>query len=390
MSQFSVKKPLTIFVAVVAVIVLGVVAFLNMTPDLLPNMDFPYVMIMTTYPGASPEKVESEVTKPLEQSMSTLEHIKEVTSTSGENYSMVLLEFEESVNLDTVGVDIQQNISALQGLWSDMVQAPYVLKINPSLLPVEVAAVSMDGMDTVQLTQLLEDSLMNKLEGIAGVARVSTSGAVTQQIHLVLDQEKLDSLNKTIAQQINKKMDDALSELKDAKYDLEIAKKQLDAGKTQLDKGKQELTEQTSAGVAEVNYQLSQLISARSQMESLLQVLKPIRSGINTLAGQVKDTQDTIDTLKQLRAKQQEIQTRQAQMDEKIAQIQNSGKSQQEMEAELAALKSSGEYIQLEADKAALEAQMNANNVTAQTIDARIALLEGALSNLNQQIAQLE
>ena len=85
MSQFSVKKPLTVFVAVIAVIVLGVVAYLNMTPDLLPNMDFPYIMIMTTYPGASPEKVEAEVTKPLEQSMSTLEHIKEVTSTSAEN-----------------------------------------------------------------------------------------------------------------------------------------------------------------------------------------------------------------------------------------------------------------------------------------------------------------
>ena len=99
MSKFSVKKPLTIFVAVIAILVLGVVSYLKMTPDLLPNMDFPYVMIMTTYPGASPEKVEAEVTKPLEQTMSTLEHIKEVTSTSSENYSMVVLEFEESVNL---------------------------------------------------------------------------------------------------------------------------------------------------------------------------------------------------------------------------------------------------------------------------------------------------
>ena len=82
MSKFSVKKPFTVFVAVIAVLVLGVVSYLNMTPDLLPNMDFPYVIIMTTYPGASPEKVEAEVTRPLEQSMSTLEHIVEVSSTS--------------------------------------------------------------------------------------------------------------------------------------------------------------------------------------------------------------------------------------------------------------------------------------------------------------------
>ena len=389
MSQFSVKKPLTVFVAVIAVIVLGVVAYLNMTPDLLPNMDFPYIMIMTTYPGASPEKVEAEVTKPLEQSMSTLEHIKEVTSTSGENYSMVMLEFEESVNLDTIGVDIQQSITALQGSWSEMVQAPYVLKINPSMLPVEVAAVSMEGMDTVQLTQLLEDGLMNKLEGIAGVARISTSGTVVQQVHLVLDQQKLDSLNETLTQQINKKMDEALSELTEAKNELETAQKQLDKGKTQLDKGKQELTEQTSSGVAEVNYQLTQLINARAQMDTLLKVLEPIKSALATLTEQRQQTEKQVETLKQLRTQLQEIETRQREMDAKIAEIQQSGKPQEELDAELAALKASAEYIQLEADKVSLEAQLNANHVTAQTIDARITLLEGTLTSLDEQMQQL-
>ena len=390
MSQFSVKKPLTVFVAVIAVIVLGVVSFMNMTPDLLPNMDFPYIMIMTTYPGASPEKVEAEVTKPLEQSMSTLEHIKEVTSTSAENYSMVMLEFEESVDLDTIGVDIQQSISALQGGWSEMVQAPYVLKINPSLLPVMVAAVSMDGKDTVQLTQLLDDGLMNKLEGITGVARVSTSGTVVQQIHLVLDQTKLDALNKTLAEQINGKMDEALTEIKDAKYDLEIAQKQLNSGKAQLDKGKQELTEQTSSGAAEVNYQLSQLINSRAQINTLLQVLKPIQSGLDNLGGQLEQTQKRIDTLKKLRTQLQELDERQGAMDEKLAQIQNSGKPQEEIDAELAALKASAEYVQLEADKATLEAQLNANGVTALTIDAQIALLEGTANSLNERVEELK
>ena len=205
MSKFSVKKPLTVFVAVIAI--LGVVAYLKMTPDLLPNMDFPYVMIMTTYPGASPEKVEAEVTKPLEQSMSTLEHIKQITSTSSENYSMVVLEFEESVNLDTIGVDIQQSITALSAVWDDMVGTPYVMKINPSMLPVEVAAVSMEGMDTVQLTQFLNDTLMPKLEGIPGVAQVSTEGMVEQQLHVILDQDKLDALNEKIAAAINGELD---------------------------------------------------------------------------------------------------------------------------------------------------------------------------------------
>ena len=140
MEKFSVKKPLTIFMAVIAVLVLGVVAYFKMTPDLLPNMDFPYVVIVTAYPGATPEKVEAEVSKPMEQSMSTLEHIKEVTSTSSENASMVMLEFEEAVNMDTIGVDIQQQIATLSSGWDDMVATPYVKKINPSMLPVQVAA----------------------------------------------------------------------------------------------------------------------------------------------------------------------------------------------------------------------------------------------------------
>ncbi len=199
MPKFSVKKPLTVFVAVVAILVLGVVAYLKMTPDLLPNMDFPYIVVMTTYPGASPEKVETEITKPMEQSMSTLEHIKEVTSTSSENYSVVLLQFEESVNMDTIGVDIQQKLAALQGSWDDMVGSPYVLKINPSMLPVEVAAVSMDGKDTAELTQFLSDTLMPKLEGITGVARITASGAVEQKLHVVLDQKKIDEVNRKIA-----------------------------------------------------------------------------------------------------------------------------------------------------------------------------------------------
>ena len=159
MAKFSVKKPLTVFVVVLAIVVLGVVAYLRMTPDLLPNMDFPYVVIVTTDPGASPEAVEEEVTRPMEQSMATLDRIKTVTSTSQNSVSMVMLEFEEGVSMDTVSVDIQQKISVLQGQWSDMVGAPYVLKINPSMVPVMVAAVSREGTDVYQLSDFVTEEL---------------------------------------------------------------------------------------------------------------------------------------------------------------------------------------------------------------------------------------
>ena len=156
MAGFSVKKPLTIFVTVLGIIVLGVVAYLKMTPDLLPNMDFPYVIIVTSDPGASPESIEQSITRPVEQSMATLDKIKTVTSTSQDSASMVTLEFEDGANMDTISVDIQQKISVLQGSWDDTVSAPYVLKINPSMLPVMVAAVSREDMDVYALSEYKE------------------------------------------------------------------------------------------------------------------------------------------------------------------------------------------------------------------------------------------
>ena len=231
MAKFSVKKPLTIFVLVLAVIVLGVVAYLKMTPDLLPNMDFPYVIIVTTDPGASPEAVESDITKPMEQSMATLDQIKEVTSTSQNSVSMVMLEFEDSVNMDTVSVDIQQKISVLQGQWDDTVGAPYVLKINPSVLPVMVAAVSQEGKDVYALSDLVTDELTNKLEGISGVASVDVSGAVTREAHVILDQQKMDDLSATLADAVKKQLQKAEGKLHDAEKQVEEGQDALDSAK---------------------------------------------------------------------------------------------------------------------------------------------------------------
>ena len=221
MAGFSVKKPLTVFVAVLGIIVLGVVAYLKMTPDLLPNMDFPYVIIVTSDPGASPESVEQTITKPMEQSMSTLDKIKDVTSTSQNSVSMVRLEFEDGVNMDTVSVDIQQKISILQGSWEDTVSAPYVLKINPSMLPVMVAAVSREDMDVYELSDFVTDELSGKLEGVSGVASISVSGAVTREAHVILDEKKLDALSEKLAEAVKKQLGKAEGQLLSAKKEVE-------------------------------------------------------------------------------------------------------------------------------------------------------------------------
>ena len=405
MSKFSVKKPLTVFVIVIAILVLGVVAFTRMTPDLLPNMDFPYVVIVTTYPGASPEKVEAEVTKPLEQSMSTLEHIVEVSSTSSENVSMVMLEFEEDVNMDTIGVDIQQQITALSASWDDLVGAPYVLKINPSILPVEVAAVSMEGMDTVQLTEFLDETLMNKLEGIPGVARISTSGAINQQLHVVLDQQMIDAMNSQIADGINGKIDEAATELQDKKQELEDAQAELEKAKDQLDAGKDALINQTAqagdaiddqkeqlvAARAELEAQREQLKEAEQQLQTSLTVLNALWSGVEELDQQIAAAEENLEALRTLQQKLQDTEARQAAFDAQIAQLRAStDMTPEQIEEAVQAVYNSADYVQLQAEKEIVNAQLAAQGLNAQTLSIRISQQQALLDNLKTSLAELE
>ena len=260
MAGFSVKKPLTIFVTVLGIIVLGVVAYLKMTPDLLPNMDFPYVIIVTSDPGASPESIEQSITRPVEQAMATLDKIKTVTSTSQDSVSMVILEFEDGANMDTISVDIQQKISVLQGSWDDTVSAPYVLKINPSMLPVMVAAVSREDMDVYALSDFVTGELSPKLEGVSGVASISVSGAVTREAHVILDEAKLDALSEKLADAVR-------TELNKTKLDLQKAKDQVEKGQAQLDEAKEAIAASAAAKAgAAVDKLYEYLKEARGQI----------------------------------------------------------------------------------------------------------------------------
>ena len=230
MPGFSVKKPLTVYVVALAILVLGVVAYLKMTPDLMPNMDYPYVIVVTSDPGASPESIEEEITKPLEKSLATLDQLKNITSTSQNSVSMVVLEFENGANMDSLGIDIQQQISALEGQWSDTVSSPYILKVNPSMIPVMVAAISSDTMDVGELSDFVDEELTAKLTGITGVASVDIAGTVDREMHVVLDAEKMAALTETIRQNAGKLLDKAAGQLSSAKKQVTDAQAALDAG----------------------------------------------------------------------------------------------------------------------------------------------------------------
>ena len=291
MAKFSVKRPLTVFVVVLAVVVLGIVAYLRMTPDLLPNMDFPYVIIVTADPGASPEAVEEEITRPMEQSMATLDQIKEVTSTSQNSASMVMLEFEDGVNMDTISVDIQQKISVLEGQWSDTVGTPYVLKINPSMIPVMVAAVSREGSDVYALSDLVTDELTGKLEGVSGVASVTVSGALTRQAHVILDQEKMEALSAKLADAVK-------AQLKKAEGKLYAAKQQVEDGEKALSDAKRAAADSVAGTVGDsVDEVYKNLKELYDKLEGL-DIDDLVGGFITDPDGTLKQLNDLLDTLK--------------------------------------------------------------------------------------------
>lgn len=119
LSEFSIKKPYTVIVSVILIFVLGFVSFDKMTVDLLPDMNLPYAAVVTTYPGASPEEIEEMVTKPVEQTMSTISNIHSVYSTSKENLSTVMLEFEQSANMDSITLEMRERLDQVSGFWPD-------------------------------------------------------------------------------------------------------------------------------------------------------------------------------------------------------------------------------------------------------------------------------
>ena len=335
MVKFSVKKPLTVFVAVLAVLVLGVVAYLKMTPDLLPNMDFPYVVIVTTDPGASPEAVESAVTRPMEQSMSTLDRIKSVTYTSQDSVSMVVLEFEDGVNMDTVSVDIQQKINMLEGNWDDGVGTPYVLKINPSMLPVQVAAVSYSGKDVTELSDFVENTLTQKLEGISGVASVTVSGTVQRQAHIILSQEKLDALTATLREAIGKTLDETASQLEGTRSQLESAK------------GAIRSTEESAV------------------REAAMQALTAVQQSLTTLRSSQSRLEANLKELAEIQALKVQLDAKNAVYQARMEAIrQDDSLTEEEKAEQLAAIVNDPEYIQLQADLAELELRIAALNTS--------------------------
>ena len=245
-SNYSVKKPFTVFVAVILIILLGFISFTNMTTDLLPKMDLPYALILTTYVGASPEKVETTITKPIEQSMATVSNVKNISSVSSENSSMVILEFSNGVNMDSALIELNGKLDLIKAAWKDdAISAPVVSKINPNMLAVMTASIDVKNMDNAQIKEFVSNNILPELERIEGVASVSTSGMIEEQIEIKLNQGKIDTINEKLVDSVNNKLSKTGNELKNAKA-------QIEQGKQQLAKQQTEQMEKLSSGLSSI------------------------------------------------------------------------------------------------------------------------------------------
>ena len=270
-AKFSVKKPYTVLVAVVLVIVLGVVSFMRMTTDLLPNMSLPYVVVVTTDIGASPEEVEKDVTAPIEAAMATTSNIKSVSSSSSDSVSMVILEYEQSTNMDSIIIEIQQSLDQLQGSLPDTAGSPIIMQIDPDMLPIMVASVDVEGMDISELSIYVDDELIPALESIEGVASVSATGALNEDIQVTMDQTKIDALNEQILSKIDEQFEEAQKELDDGAAKIE-------EGKEALADGAEEFANQISEGYKEVINNKLTLNDTAKELRSALSELKEMQN----------------------------------------------------------------------------------------------------------------
>ena len=277
-SKYSVKRPYTVLVAVVLVIVLGVVSLSKMTTDLLPDMSFQYALVITTDMGASPEQVESDVTAPIESAMATTSNIKNISSISYNSYSIVTLEYEQNANMDSVVIEIQQSLDQISGQWDDSIGTPMIMKVNPDMLPVLAAAVDVDGMDAAKLSEYVENELSPAIESLEGVASVTTTGQLEESVQVTLDQDKIDALNKKVQKSIDKQFAKSQKEIDANKKKVEDGQSSINAGSDQLtDAINQTMDKQQELLKTEKDLK-NQLADLKKQQKSLSQ----IQSGIQT------------------------------------------------------------------------------------------------------------
>lgn len=320
MEKFSVKKPFTILVMVVAIIILGFVSLSGMTTDLLPKMSLPYLLVITTYPGASPEKVESSVSEPVESALGSISGVKNVYSMSYENYGIVELEFADGTDMDSAMVKVSSALDSVKSALPEECGSPNIMEISMDMMASVYLAASYEGKDIQETSRFVEDTLIPYLERQEGVTSISDIGIVENSISVDLNQDKIDALNEKILAKTNDAFADAVDQLNDAK-------KQLLESEQKLADSTQELVD----GQKDIDDGRTKLDDAQKELDEQKEKLEDAK---DSLENQKKDTENKLATasqaLDQLNALQTDLLTLQAQEESLKATITQIEKSLEE------------------------------------------------------------
>ncbi len=390
LSRFSVKKPYTVIVGIVLVIILGVVSLSKMSTDLLPSINLPYAIVVTTYPGASPEQVEDVVTQPIEGAMASTSNIKNISSTSSNNTSMVALEFEQTTNMDSVTVEMRESLDQISSYWPDTVGNPIIMKLNPDMMPIMIAAIEVEGMDSLEISDYTDTDLIPELESVEGVASVSGTGLIEESIRVTLSQEKIDAVNRKITASLEEKFSDAQNEM-------DSAEDEISSGKEELDNGKTEMAGQLSDAQNQLNDKKIELFQTESDMHAKLDELRKTRTSTEQGITALKELQGQVSALIKGKASLNQgilkLQGQQEKLKQQSEQLQSALKQlrdQKEQLQQLLPVAPEEQQITLQAQLIELEKQIKTLDAQAGKVQEPQELIESQLEELQEQLEQAE
>ncbi|MCF0145797.1 MAG: efflux RND transporter permease subunit [Eubacterium sp.] len=385
MEKFSVKKPFTILVAVIIVIALGIISVTRISTDLLPKFSMPYLIVVTPYPGASPERVEASVTMPLENSLGTITGVKNLTSSSYENYALIQMEFESDTNMDSAIVKVSGAIDELSGSLPESVGTPTIMEFSMDMLATMYVAVDRKGYDVYELSDFVRDEVVPYMKRQEGVASVRTIGLVEKSVQVELNSEKIDLLNDRILEETNKALADAKKELDDAQKAVDEAQKELEEQKGSF--GSQvsnAVFDQVDGGVIDAANSVIDLTN------NLIVALGSLNNAVFEITQKAEELPDSALTKKEIRAIQKEIQEYTAQFSELIQQAAALAAQIEELQQQQTELQQ-----QIEEIAKILEELLSIEDPDEETLasiaefDLSLASLQEQLNSVNAAIAEL-
>ena len=319
MEKFSVKKPFTVLVAVIMVIMLGLVSVQNMQTNLLPNVNTPYLMVVTVYPGASPERVENEVSDVMESALGTISGVKNVTATSAENYSLLLMEFEDDTDMNSAVVKVSNKVDQTTSSLPSTCMTPSIIEYTLNMNAFMTVAVSREGSNSYELADFVNDTMVPYIERQGGVSNISANGLVTRMVQVQLDQEKIDAINEKLLEVIDVQLADAKAQLDDAEAQIEAGRKEYETQLANYDKLVSDTINSQYSGELQDSFMLvkkqaqallesvNQLIAVVNEPE-IQQALIDVRDGLQRVVDKFNETgMQDIDSLIEIVAELRDI-----------------------------------------------------------------------------------